>query len=354
MSVETPPQLPHLSSVQALRGLAALGVLLSHLHVIELKYSPDALLGAWSRAGMAGVDLFFVISGFLMVYVTWGRDTKPGAFLWRRVTRIYPLYWVVSAAVLVVWLVRPDMVFASNPDPDILRSFLLFPQNGGPLLTVGWTLVYEMYFYLVFALVLMLPRGLMGAALVMWCVGVVALSRLARDPEGALLRLVLDPLMLEFAAGAGLGLAAAMASRALLGLVCAALGAVFAGYLILVQPELVDLLDDRMARAAVIGSAAAGLFAVCVVMAKLTPGRMAVWLGDISYSLYLTHVLTLSLVGRLAAPLMREGWTDNAVLLIVLVGASVGVAQLTYVGVERPLIAFFRRRRAARPASAAR
>ena len=340
--------------MQALRGLAALGVLLSHLYVIELKYSPDALLGAWTRAGMAGVDLFFVISGFLMVYVTWGRDTTPGAFLWRRVTRIYPLYWVVSAAVLAVWLVRPDMVFASNPDPDILRSFLLFPQEGGPLLTVGWTLVHEMYFYLVFALVMLLPRRYLGAALATWCVSVAIISHYKLAPDVALLQLVFDPLVFEFVAGAGLALAVVTTGKPKLGLISVVLGVIFVGNLVFARPPLSELLDDHMARAAIIGPLAGGLFTIYVVVMKARPGRTAVWLGDISYSLYLTHVLTLSLVGRLAAPLMREGWVDNAVLLVVLVGASVGVAHLTYVGVERPLIAFFRRRRAARPASAAR
>jgi len=95
MSVESPPTIKRLDHIQALRGIAALMVVVSHLLIIERKYSVDQILGEWAVFGMAGVDLFFVISGFIMVYVMWDRPrgVKASAeFLWGRASRIYPLY----------------------------------------------------------------------------------------------------------------------------------------------------------------------------------------------------------------------------------------------------------------------
>ena len=98
-----------LNHVQALRGVAAFLVMLAHLYDSELKYSPDQLLGRWTIYGNAGVDLFFLISGFIMVYVTSNRDrgVKPAfEFLFSRACRIYPLYWIVTLAVFAVALIR--------------------------------------------------------------------------------------------------------------------------------------------------------------------------------------------------------------------------------------------------------
>ena len=371
MSVESPAlpaRLPHLPRVQLLRGVAALLVLLAHLAVVEGKYSPDRLLGDWAAFGFAGVDLFFVISGFIMVYVTWGGRggaRESGRFLWRRATRIYPLYWAVSAAVLVVWLLRPAMVFGSNPDPDILRSFLLLPDEHLPLLSVGWTLIYEMYFYLVFALALLLPARWRILALVAWAV----VAQAVPAPEGSpTLAVMLSPLVREFLFGALVawtaltlfvldpvlgGRAPVLAGRrwgvvaaaALLGL---GLWSLFGGGV----PDAVAVARDHGWRAEAWGLPAAAL----LVLTLLSPfGRLPLgdWLGDISYSLYLTHVLTLSLLGRLWAPWARDGVWDNAVMLAVLVAGSVAVAAAAYYAVERPLIRWFRRRRAPRVPSGA-
>lgn len=103
MSFETPTRLGH---VQALRGFAACLVLLSHLGQIEAGTVTNPILPASTVWGNMGVDLFFVISGFIMVYIT--RDGYEGGlkrvpeFLFARITRIYPLYWIISAALLIV------------------------------------------------------------------------------------------------------------------------------------------------------------------------------------------------------------------------------------------------------------
>ena len=137
-----------LRTIQAARAIAANLVVFSHLFFVEAKYTASSILPAFTLYGIAGVDLFFVVSGFIMVAVA-GRDRGPIEFLWRRATRIYPTYWLVSLTVRATSLIAPTFVNSSITTPiSLWRSFLLIPDRTFPLLAVGWTLVYEMYFYL--------------------------------------------------------------------------------------------------------------------------------------------------------------------------------------------------------------
>jgi len=128
-------------SIQALRGFGALSVVLFHIMLMEVKWgSGYMLLPRLMDIGASGVDLFFVISGFVMATVTRGVFQKKGSvvtFLYNRISRIYPLYWFYSLILLCVFMVRPGLI---NPtmgnQVNILESFLLLPQNVFPLLMV--------------------------------------------------------------------------------------------------------------------------------------------------------------------------------------------------------------------------
>ena len=146
MQAAARPSRPKIRNVQALRGVAVLLVVAAHLCIVEGRFAGDGMLPQSGEIGFVGVDLFFVISGFVMVTVTrgrFGRWRQVGRFLYHRATRIYPLYWVVSTAVLCALLVRPEWINASQGGQvDIFRSFALLPQPGLPLLAVGWTLIH--------------------------------------------------------------------------------------------------------------------------------------------------------------------------------------------------------------------
>jgi peptidoglycan/LPS O-acetylase OafA/YrhL len=144
-----------------------------------------------------GVDLFFVVSGFIMAVTTQRRASgaqPASAFLLRRVTRIYPCYLLVTGAVLAVFLWRPDLVNSSEDvRPDVLASFLLLPQEGLPLLLVGWTLVYEMLFYAVLAATLLVRRSWLWWVLGVWVALIVGLAPLEQATSNVWVGLVLSP-----------------------------------------------------------------------------------------------------------------------------------------------------------------
>ncbi len=144
-----------LASIQILRAAAALSVALFHAC-------------QWSQmdfaVGAAGVDVFFVISGFVLWTACEARPTTPGAFLLARAERVLPLYWIATLAVAAVALWRPEALsIVYLQGRHLLLSLLLIPHDdpmGGPfpLLPTGWTLTYEAFFYLVMALALAAPR----------------------------------------------------------------------------------------------------------------------------------------------------------------------------------------------------
>lgn len=147
-----------LAGIQILRGVAALMVTWHHA-IEEAEYSTYAeALPKWLLLfGASGVDVFFVLSGFIMMYVTYGNGRRPEAplsFFMKRSIRIYPFFWFCCLVTLALWgagLYRSKVI---NPE-TVTRSLLLVPQEH-LLITASWTLVYEMYFYCIFGLTLLL------------------------------------------------------------------------------------------------------------------------------------------------------------------------------------------------------
>jgi exopolysaccharide production protein ExoZ len=294
-----------LDSIQAARAVAACSVVACHMLGYETKYlnGPPVAPSAW-RYGMAGVDLYFVISGFVITTMCIGRFGQPGEarrFLVQRAVRIYPAYWVWCLAVLAVFALQPDMVNSGHGRPDVLRSLLLLPQRNLPLLLVSWTLVYEMFFYLLFAGAL---RWLREDDLVRvpmaWAVVVIAGHALLRpDEDQPVLNLLFSPLLLEFILGClvaqhvgGIGRRAAIGN-----LIMGAAGFA-AGTLALAARG--EPFPPGWTRVLIYGSSSAlvvaGLIALERSSRQWVP-RPLVALGDASYSLYLSHVPVIAVVG---------------------------------------------------------
>ena len=362
MSIET-PRAAHLPGIQALRGLAALLVVITHIYSMELKYSPDQLLGQWSYYGGTGVDLFFVISGFIMVHVTRDAARGPagaGHFLLRRAARIYPLYWLVSAALLAVYLYRPDIVFSGiDRAPDLIKSFTLWPDYRPPLLAIGWTLTFEIMFYLFFAVALLLPKKRIGLFLTIWTAGILIAhipdirTHLAARPLPALLT---SAMSLEFIAGAALALwlpkltvtrgqsVILIALGFLTGLIGVAVLSYYGEW----------ILDNFPLRAAIFGGPAAMIvFGLAAGDFSGRPvSKVLQKLGDWSYAIYLTHILTLAIIGLAWRQFATQSLIDNVLMVPALLAASILVGGLVYKFIERPVMNAVKKGLPAAPQSA--
>ena len=344
------PQLAHktLNHVQALRGIAALLVMLAHLYDAELKYSPDHFLGEWTIYGNAGVDLFFLISGFIMVYVTSNRDrgVKPAIeFLVSRVGRIYPLYWIVSLAVLAVALIRPDMVFSSRDiDPILWKSFLLIPDLTPPLLLVGWTLIFEMYFYFVFSCLMLLKRTWVMPGLLLWLAAIGLGRSFGLHAAGPIGEVVFNPFVFEFFAGAGIAYLlqikpeiTAPISSSKNALLIGALIACLWGVVIWALSEFPDTIALRVI-VFTLPAALTILYAASRDLSNLSIWKPLIVLGNWSYALYLTHILSVAVIGRIWKKFIGQGLMDNVMALVVMTTFSISVAGITFMLIERPIM----------------
>src|SRR6185437_12037336 len=201
-----------LERLNALRGPAALLVVFYHVRQIALRDLGSAGTFEFWRFGHAGVDLFFVVSGFVIYLVHRHDIDRPPAtrrFLTRRFIRIYPPLWMVTTGVLVGALVTAHAVHAEKMNSwFILRSYLLWPINGAlPLVPPAWTLSHELKFYILFALAIALPGRVWKPLLAtVFAASVVAcvVETVAPTALPFAISFLFSPYNLEFVAGSAI------------------------------------------------------------------------------------------------------------------------------------------------------
>lgn len=316
--------------IQALRAAAALSVALVHFSTVYWQTLGQSGLGPLYPMA-AGVDLFFVISGFVMVYSSEPLFGKPGApvtFVRNRLARIVPIYWLTTT--IAICLMREHFDLRS-----LFGSYFFIPLGNGngsvnPLYGVGWTLNFEMYFYSVFALCLFFRRGIALALLVGALLSAVVFGR-TLAPQSAPLLVWTDPIIVEFLFGA---LIAVLYRRAAM-LPNSVRLVMFAAAIITIWQFHAAELPSHY-RWAQWGIPAAMIVAACVLgTQRWTESRLgfaAKNLGDASYSLYLLHGVVLVLAATVA-------YRFHAALIFLLLGyfAVVVLSLLSYRYFERPL-----------------
>ena len=359
MTIEPPGESPgKLQSVQTLRAAAALLVVLYHLSTT----APFGRLGLGDRLGapaaffeaigFAGVDLFFVISGVVMVVTCGDQFGRRGAswrFFLRRAARIYPLYWLATFAVLAAYWWRPELAVRDKLSAvHIAKSLALWPQGEFPIVAVGWTLTYEMFFYLVFAALLALPRAALKPLLAAWG-AITLIVFVALEPQQSIstvhayleIPVYASPLALEFILGCAIGEAvkvgamkwagaAFMTGLAALTTLGAYVGSTFPGEA-----------QYGIARLVVFGLPAALIVYGAVgreLSRRAAIPRWIVFWGDASYSTYLVHVYVIWVFSRVLSRRLTDGqtwqvWAAAAACLI----SIAAVAAASYLCVERPL-----------------
>ena len=346
-----------LLNVQMLRGIAALLVVFVHLDALARM---AGLPAGSSFFGNSGVDLFFVISGMIMVMTTAGGRQTPAGFLRNRLARIAPLYWTITLAVFAVALAAPALMQTTSADPvQLVKSlaFIPFARADGamhPTVFVGWTLNYEMMFYVLFALGMALPGRWLGLIATGVAIALAAAAGQVFRPTAPVIAFYLQPVILEFAGGMALG--------ALLPLLPERPAwrwpAVAAGLVAFVMMLADAWLWPSLDRAVIFGLPAVAVVAAAVIAerAGLRAGQGWVQLiGAASYAIYLTHFFCTQAVVK-AAQLLHAGPALALALFPIafLLVAAVGVA--AHRRIELPLTERARRwlvpPRAPRPATA--
>ncbi|HBK90295.1 MAG TPA: hypothetical protein DDZ68_01350 [Parvularcula sp.] len=337
--------------IQALRGAAALMVLAAHVTEAELDYGgAGALLPFALYMGVTGVDLFFLISGFVMAHVALEgpRDPRASArFIYNRAARIYPLYWAVTLALMILYAGKRVLFGEATPFNNPVETFLLLPDDEYPLLPVGWTLVHEMYFYAVFAIFVLVRRLEIIVFLAFWGAIVAVANAAGIAGANPWTRIAFSPLTFEFIGGAGVAL---LLRR---GVTAFAVPALAAGALALLGASVFfarDLYPDAVAEPGRRTLIFSPIFAAILYgAAALETRRGAVapkWLtatGDASYSLYLVHVPALLVAGKSLSLVVPDGAFDNPALIAGYLAASIGAAFAVHRWFEKPVLALTRR-----------
>jgi exopolysaccharide production protein ExoZ len=366
-----PASTAKLTSIQSARAIAALLVVLHHMSLrFEQRIEGTRFLEVFDHFGFAGVDLFFVISGLIMMVTCqqhFGGGVGAASFLYRRATRIYPLYWLFTLAQVAAILLIASATERTVTTGNLISSLLLLPQAGYPILAPGWTLVYEMFFYLVFALLFFIPKTFCWHFLSAWGLLTIALylslttTGMTDTNDLVTLPVYASPMNLEFIAGCWIGhLHHRKAAR--FGKSSLAIGALlFASGWYLVE-RFTDLSAEfGMTRVLAFGFSSALVLYGWVTLERRTiergtsddanvdrstkrliANRWLVAIGDASYSLYLSHLLVINAFVLIWS---RLGITSPMMQLFyecMLLGVCIGVSLFTYRWIERPLLAYCR------------
>jgi exopolysaccharide production protein ExoZ len=325
--------------IQILRFFAAVAVVAFHAWGVApdgYRVSEGAIAFALSRGGH-GVDLFFVVSGFIIFYATHGARLTPAEFLRRRVERIVPLYFFVIFAITMLAVTFP--ITFGTPDwytpRHILKSlaFIAFTDGEMPVVYVGWSLEYEMYFYLVVALLMALTRDV-WRNIVMIFSALVMVGRIPGvDATLGNYAFFTDPMILEFVFGVIVG-SWFVNGRISWPMSVAAACAIAA-----------VLVTDPANRVVMSGIPSALLVAAAAFVSRtrVDPSRPELALarlGDASYSIYLAQVQTVTLASVSIVSLIPA--IPPLMLVIVTTGIVVALGMLLNILVERPLLKFSR------------
>jgi peptidoglycan/LPS O-acetylase OafA/YrhL len=335
--------------------LAALAVVAFHLSIMmgEARYGGLPVFQSFTRLGYLGVDFFFVLSGFIILFAHVGDIGKPRAlasYARRRFIRLFPVYWLYTGifVALVLLGAGTHVTLPQTPAQWLAAFTLLRFSEASPPLPVAWTLFHELAFYVLFGL-LIAHRWLGMAAFALWCGAALLLFHHPWDAAKDAANVYTASVNLYFVFGMGAFLLYRTRGNGL--------SESAGGLVVLLLGGAAWQEEHTLAPVLVAGAFALGLAGVAKLerSGKLRPPAWLAFVGDASYSLYLLHLPLCGLLLKLLIAVGLAPLLGPAATYLVVLAATVGLACAAYLLVERPLInALGRRaaplRTAARPA----
>jgi len=329
-------------TLQFLRLIAASMVVIGHSwhEAVDLSIATISNLPRpeWFHFG-GGVDIFFILSGFVMYLLGrngFGVAGFSATFLKRRLQRIVPPYWFFTSLTLIAMLAFASRMNHTEIDAaHVVASYLFVPWPDAfdklqPILGIGWTLNYEMFFYVTFSIALLAPRRIGMPALVVAFTGLAALGQLFDLP--ALLKFWCDPIILEFLYGAGL---AHLYLKGVRWPNAVGAAVALAGFMVLAYCHSNGWTSGptRFMGAGLPALVITAGFALCPEPKRSPLNNLFRFGGDASYVLYLSHVFTINVIGLLWQRLHVGGGLIFITLSFV---ASVVVAAILHRLIELP------------------
>lgn len=318
-----------IESIQVLRGLAALLVVCEHVRFLGF--------------GAYGVDIFFAISGFIMMYTT---ADGMNAFLRKRFIRIVPLYWLVTTAIFAGFFVVPGLFQSRELSPRLfLESLLFYPQtqNGGePILPVGWTVEFEVFFYLVFFVAGHIShkyRAVISSIIIYAAV-------YYRDTHGwKSPRIILafgDRKSLEFIYGmiAFYVISFIYTKRKYISKQLSYVALCIGLFMLAITPILFPIPEARYYSWGILGVLI--IIAFYIAGLNIKSPKPLVFLGDISFSIYLLHYYIIKIVDVI---FNFESFTLKAFIgVLVALAAIIGCSYISYELVEKRFTRYLKRK----------
>jgi peptidoglycan/LPS O-acetylase OafA/YrhL len=330
-------------SVQYLRGIAALAVIYFHTKV----YIPDFAWPIGRQFGYGGVDLFFVVSGFIMMVTTSAKPQSTWAFYLRRIIRVVPLYWGATLTAAVLFLVIPGAFLKQTITFNhVVLSLLFIPHHvegeigAPPFFKIGWTLNFEMFFYLVFGLTLFWRAAWQRLLVIAILFVGLTIGGVIFKPSNPALGYYTSPFVLEFLLG---GIVGHLMARGVLR--CVPLQTIWIGSILATTCVLLigGRQGDGFGRTLTMGLPAAALlaFAVATELRGSMPRLLLLErLGNASYSIYLAHPFVLTAFKAIGKALHVPS-ADPIVGAVGVVGAVTAAAifgLIVYRFVEQPML----------------
>jgi len=337
-----------LNLIQVYRGVAAVLVLLAHGDLIFNQNLNEDFLFKIFTFGGSGVDFFFVLSGFILFYVhksDIGHRSKLKSFLFKRFLRIYPIYWVVLTLKLSASFFSYDLDANQRKFFEIIKAFLLFPQDreilSSSFLGVSWTLSFEIFFYLIFSLLIAFKPKFSLKIIIAWLLGTLAhFMEIFQIPEKSLLlNFIFDQHNLDFALGL---IAAYFLSKYKIGygMTFISIGAFLYTLSAINYYYAITKISPVIAFG--IPSTLLVIGAVSLELSKkVHVSSLLIYIGNASYSIYLMHGFAINNITKIVFKIYPQ-ITENLFILNVF-GLIVAVIALmfgcaVYSFIEKPLV----------------
>lgn len=331
-------------SIQSLRAIAAIFVVYFHSQTILFTLVQNSNINLHSQvqsflkiSGSFGVDIFFVVSGFIMVTTTWNSERTLDALLRfnkNRIIRIIPLYWVYTIIYMLVGLLIIPGFGASITEESLICSFFLIPYSNPFILPVGWTLTYELYFYLVFSFGFLVNRKISIVGKCLFFV-VCVISGFFQNTKPSVM---MDSILLEFVYGIVIGVYYNKFRNI----------NSYIGWIILICGILILYGFEFNQR---YQGVLWGIPAACIVLWGLSrenvshtvmKGKILTSLGDASYSLYLSHYVILVVCSFFVYFSGLYLVLNTDFLLFCLVGIVLFLNNCLYLRIELVIIGWFK------------